>query len=345
MNELDVIGAGICALVVVLLAMPPAIRLANRWGLLDHPTGWKTHARATPYAGGMVVMLGVTAGVLAFAPRSSFAMISLGLVVALGVLGIVDDARGVSWRTRIVLVAAAGYALWAAGYGWQISPPTWGAIVTILWMLAVVNAINLLDLLDGAAASAAAATGLGVAALGIASGDPVVAATGATLAGACAGFLWFNLADPSRSFLGNGGTMAIGASIAISVPALPLVGAFDGFEALSLAVLVAVVPLADMTYRIVKRLIRRVPLLTAGPDSAANWLQTRLVSARATAAVICGAQAVACATALIIVVDEQTAYAALAGRLFVAAGWAALVWVIVERTIDPRHTAAATRGP
>ena len=122
----------------------------------------------------------------------------------------------------VELALAAG--LWALGLGWDLG--LGGAvdlIVTAAWIVAVVNAINLFDNMDGASSTMALVVAGGVAGLGVVRSDPWLAAAGAALAGSCVGFLPHNLARPgARIFLGDGGSMPLGFSIAALVMIGPL---------------------------------------------------------------------------------------------------------------------------
>ena len=87
-------------------------------------------------------------------------------------------------------------------------------LLTALWVIGVVNAFNLMDNLDGAAASVAAVSAACVGALAVIGDDVPLAVIAFALCGALAGFLRFNLARPSRIFLGDGGSMPIGFLLA-----------------------------------------------------------------------------------------------------------------------------------
>ena len=83
-------------------------------------------------------------------------------------------------------------------------------------VLAVVNAFNLMDNLDGAAGTVGAVSAAGAGVLATMEGDPMLGALALSLAGACGGFLPFNLSRPARVFLGDGGSMPIGFVVAPS---------------------------------------------------------------------------------------------------------------------------------
>src|SRR4029078_12364036 len=106
--------------------------------------------------------------------------------------------------------------LWAMGLGWSLGlGDGFDAVASAFWIVAVVNAFNLFDNMDGAASSMAAVVAAGLAVLGVAEGDPWLAVTAAALCGASAGFLPHHLcASPARIFLGDGGSMPLGFAVA-----------------------------------------------------------------------------------------------------------------------------------
>jgi UDP-GlcNAc:undecaprenyl-phosphate/decaprenyl-phosphate GlcNAc-1-phosphate transferase len=268
------------ALVATVLAVPAAISLARRWGLLDHPKGWKHHAQPTPYLGGAAVLCGFSIAVVVFA--EGFGGLAWLLVCCAGlcVLGTVDDRWGLTASVRLLATAAAAVVLWEVGLGWSIfSSGAANLLLTIVWVVVIVNAINLLDLLDGAAASTVAACAAACAAVAGVFSDTMIAVLALALCGSCLGFLRHNLRSPSAIFLGDGGTMPLGLLTAALIENLSW-GRTSGLAAISGGILLCGLPIFDMTFRVFSRLRRGDTLLTAGPDSVANWLRARVPSAR-----------------------------------------------------------------
>lgn len=186
------------------------VRLAPVLRLVDHPGPRKLHRVPVPLGGGVGVAAGVTVAVVgdggwldARLPLAMWALVGLGLV---------DDARGLRARTRLVAQAAAVVPValaWAPSLG--VSRPV-GVLLASLWILAVINATNCIDCADGVAGGTAV---VGAVALGALGGwDDSVGVLGAALAGAAGGFLVFN-APPARCFLGDSGSTAIGFLLAV----------------------------------------------------------------------------------------------------------------------------------
>ena len=267
------------ALVVTVLTVPAAISIARRWGLLDHPRGWKHHAQPTPYLGGAALLCGFSIAAVAFAASAGLAWL-LACCAGLCVLGTLDDRWGLPASLRLAATVVVAVVLWSVGLGWSIfSSDAANLLLTIIWILLIVNAVNLLDLLDGAAAATVAVCAAACAAVAGVFSDALLAALALALCGSCLGFLRYNLRSPSAIFLGDGGTMPLGLLTAALIETLPW-GRTSALAAISGGILLCGLPIFDMTFRIVSRLRRGDTLLTAGPDSIANWLRARVPSAR-----------------------------------------------------------------
>jgi len=260
------LGLGV-ALVLSLLLTPIAIRLATRWAFHDQPGGYKTHRRPTPYLGGAAVTAAFVAGLLIAAAGVDLgrSLLVAGAVLVLWGVGTVDDRRTVTPGMRVAVEAALAAALWVADLGWDTGAAALDLALTVAWVVVLVNAVNLFDNMDGAAATVAGTAALATAALGLVVGDAWLAAGAGALAGACLGFLPYNLAGPARIFLGDGGSMPIGFAVA----AFAMAGAAHGLpagEALPVAVLLLALPLLDTALVIVSRRRRGVSILTGGHD-------------------------------------------------------------------------------
>jgi UDP-GlcNAc:undecaprenyl-phosphate/decaprenyl-phosphate GlcNAc-1-phosphate transferase len=225
------------------------------------------------------LLCGFSIAALVFAPSPRLAWL---LVCCLGlcVIGTLDDRWGLSASLRITATVVAAVVLWSTGLGWSVfSSDTANLTLTIVWVTLVVNAVNLLDLLDGAAGATVAACAAACAAVAGVLANTPIAILGLALCGSCLGFLLHNLRSPSRIFLGDGGTMPLGLLTAALIEILPW-GKTSALAAISGAILLCGLPIFDMAFRIFSRLRRGDTLLTAGPDSVANWLRARLPSAR-----------------------------------------------------------------
>jgi UDP-GlcNAc:undecaprenyl-phosphate GlcNAc-1-phosphate transferase len=300
--------AFIAAFGATLLLTPLAIRLAGRTGFYDHPIGYKGHASPTPYLGGAAVIGGLLVSSALFGSDSSaFVPIAVGAFVLLGV-GTIDDRYGLGPLTRLVIEVAAAAVLFAAGIGWNLfASDAINLILSVIFVVGVVNAFNLMDNMDGATGTVAAVSGAGLGVLAAVQGSPELAAIGFALSGACVGFLPFNLASPSRIFLGDGGSMPVGFVVAALIMAMP--GARHlGWAFVPVAVVLIGLPALDTTLVVVSRLRRGAGVFTGGRDHLTHRLRAKLGSARRVAAVLGASQAFFVGVGAVLVgLDESVA--------------------------------------
>ncbi len=281
---------------------PVAVLAAARFGFYDLPRGYKGHAKPTPYLGGAAVMLAFALTLPIGAGHPEWTLPLLGGVAVMLVLGTIDDRLTVSPRLRVVVEFVLGALLSADGLGWRLG--SGGALdiaVTGIWVVAVVNAFNLFDNMDGAASTMALIVSAGVCVLSLMTGAVWVAAGSAALCGACLGFLPHNLSSPARIFLGDGGSMPLGFAVAVLA-----IGAARSAQPSSQALLVGFllvgIPAVDTCLVIVSRTRRGVSVLTGGRDHLTHRTRQRMRTPGRVALVLGSAQALV--SALVIAASQ-----------------------------------------
>jgi UDP-GlcNAc:undecaprenyl-phosphate GlcNAc-1-phosphate transferase len=189
--------------------------------------------------------------------------IALGAAFSL-VLGLVDDARALSPKVKLLGQIGAALVLVACGIRIQFVQETWLSVVlTVFWVVAVSNAVNFVDIMDGLAAGVAGLAALGFFAFSLQAGrynDSIVAMA---LAGSCLGFLAYNF-SPARIYMGDAGSLFLGftlAAIAIN----------EGYSSRNLVavfspVLMLALPIFDMLLMTVIRLRKGIPPWRGSPD-------------------------------------------------------------------------------
>jgi UDP-GlcNAc:undecaprenyl-phosphate GlcNAc-1-phosphate transferase len=263
---------------------PLVIVLAKKLGAVDIPGGRKTHRRPTPRIGGISVYFGFVAG-FSFAAYVTGNLTNIpsmgvywqGLAIAgtaLLLIGLIDDVRGLSfyWKLSGQILAAA--YVWQCGFRIEsLTHPFGGANleldllsfpITVLWIVAITNAVNLIDGLDGLAAGVALITTLAMAMIAFMGGRLGTTAASITLAGSLIGFLRYNF-NPARIFLGDSGSLFIGFVLAV----VSVRGSQKGTTAVAVMVplLVLGLPLLDTSLAVVRRLLR---LVLSGQRSDGN---------------------------------------------------------------------------
>jgi UDP-GlcNAc:undecaprenyl-phosphate GlcNAc-1-phosphate transferase len=297
-DEARLIAAFGLALLTSLAVTPLAISVATRADFRDHPAGYKAHAAPTPYLGGAAVFGGFLIAAGLTGPDLGPLLPIVGGMAVLCAIGTLDDLVEVSAGVRLTVEVAAAAALWAFDLGWSVSgSDAVNLALTIGWTVGLTNAFNLIDNADGAAATIGAVTAAGVAALALSQDDMGLAMLCLGLAGACLGFLPYNLSAPARIFLGDGGSLAIGFGLAGAVMALP--GDVRGDWSIPLAaLLLAGLPVIDTMLVLVSRTRRGLPLFRGGRDHLTHRMIGRLPSPRTVAALLGVVQAVFAAVAV-----------------------------------------------
>jgi UDP-GlcNAc:undecaprenyl-phosphate GlcNAc-1-phosphate transferase len=269
----DVLWGFLVALGVVLVLTPAVGRVARVLGVVDEPgEARRMHLRAVPRLGGLAIFLGIFIPALAFLDLTGvYRGILLGAAVATAV-GMVDDFRGLAWWVKLAgQGAAAGIAISFGVYIDRFSFPLLGVhelpywasvLLTLFWIVGMMNVVNFLDGMDGLAAGISAIAGGTFAVLALSLGRPEAAVLSAIVAGACIGFLRHNF-YPARIFMGDSGSLLLGFLLAT----VAIQGALKtaATVALLFPLLVLAVPLLDTSFVIAKRLKYHRPLTEPTP--------------------------------------------------------------------------------
>jgi UDP-GlcNAc:undecaprenyl-phosphate GlcNAc-1-phosphate transferase len=302
-----------------LVLTPLAIAFATKRGLLDHPGAHKGHASPVPYLGGLALVGGFSLAVLVAAivepPVAGRGELVVVLATALGlsVIGLLDDVRGLGVWPRILSEVAAGVGLYAIGAGVQLfQSGAANAIVTVVWVVGITNAFNLLDNMDGLSAGVAAIGAGSFLLIAAANGQFLVAGLAAGTAGCAVGFLRHNF-HPARIYMGDSGSLFLGLLLAY----LGMKLRFD--EPASVTFLVPIIVLGvaifDTTLVTVCRLVHRRSPFQGGRDHTSHRLVALGLPVPVAVAVIYVAAAILGGVGLLVSrVDAAAAYS-LAGAV------------------------------
>ena len=315
-----IIAALVAATAVSFVLTPFAFRFARRVGAIDRPdAGRRVHRLPVPRAGGLAVVaafvgVGVAAllvndqmtavPALVLRDHQQFALAALfGGVVLAAVLGFLDDRFEI--RARWQMLFQLSLAALAVGAGITIdsidNPVGRGPIelvgeaallVSVLWIVGMINSINFIDGLDGLSTGVAlvAALTLGVLSL-IRPGQGLVALLCAILVGALAGFLPWNF-HPARVFIGTTGVYAVGYALAVL--------SILGVAKVAVAMLVLGVPIIDTFWIIIRRLAAKQSPFTPDRGHFHHRLLDLGLTHRGAVLVIYGISAVLAVLSLIL---------------------------------------------
>jgi UDP-GlcNAc:undecaprenyl-phosphate GlcNAc-1-phosphate transferase len=280
------LAAWAAGLAAVLLVTPLIRRVAWATGYLDHPEARKLHLAATPLLGGVAVALGTAIGAnmgfwsldMVLPSRALWWM--AGAAVAVG-LGLIDDRRGLGPAPKMLVQALAAWLFLQGGvFPHAYFGPFWGQVISILWMIGLMNAINFLDNMDGIVGGVAAICALAFAALLAIWGWPHEALFALGLGGATLGFLRYNFA-PARIFLGDTGSLFLG--YALGALGLIAAAAGPGLSGILSTLLVLGFPLFDTTFVVLTRLADGRKVYIGGRDHTTHRMNRVVRGPRRTA--------------------------------------------------------------
>jgi UDP-GlcNAc:undecaprenyl-phosphate GlcNAc-1-phosphate transferase len=280
---------GAVAATVTFLLVPVTRRTAVRYGAVVNPDERHVHLVPTPTAGGAAMLAGVLASVGVAALIDDFDRVLSARTEVLGVVGaatlmftvgLIDDIREISPPAKLAGMVLAGSVLSMTGvsilvfrvpfFDLLFLSADWSALVTVLWVVGMANAVNLIDGLDGLAAGIVAIASATFLLYALQLGDEGVldpANPGALWAvialGVCVGFLPHNI-HPARIFMGDGGALLLGLLMAASTMSVGgrSTEEFSGqtfffFAPIFIPLVILGVPVLDTAFAIVRRTARR----------------------------------------------------------------------------------------
>lgn len=302
------------------LVTPVILAVAHRFSWYDDTDHRKIHSEDTPRLGGIGIFLAFVVVVVlglrfvVFPARlhpwsSSSLALMMGGLLAMHCLGVYDDFTNLRAPLKFliqiisgVLVALSGATLQriALPFAGTLVLPTWIAFpLTVLWIVSISNALNLIDGADGLAGGVAMIASLFMGIIAFGQGGLFVAVIAFALFGATAGFLLFNF-PPARIFMGDGGSLTLGFLLAV----IPLLGITGNSTAPMTVPLVTVLsllylPIVDTVLAIVRRVRRGLPVHSPDREHIHHRLIDRGVHGRRLLAVIYSGMIVLGFTAII----------------------------------------------
>ncbi|WP_334110674.1 glycosyltransferase family 4 protein, partial [Anoxybacillus sp.] len=262
----------LCFVVAVLIT--PAVKwLAFKVGATDKPNQRKVHQKIMPRLGGLAIFISFIVGYVVLQPNSPYAtsiVIGATIIVLTGVL---DDMYELSPKWKLFGQIAAAVVVIYGGiridfinlpFGGHLNFGLLSIPITMLWIIGITNAINLIDGLDGLAAGVSSIALVTIAGMAATMGNTYVFvfAMSLLLLGSTLGFLLYNF-HPAKIFMGDTGALFLGYMISV----LSLLG-FKNVTVFSLIIpiLILGVPISDTLFAIVRRIVNKQPL--SAPDKS-----------------------------------------------------------------------------
>lgn len=231
------------------LLIPPVRRLAWKIGAVDVPHDWRRmHTDSVPRAGGIAILTAVVVGWLLFCPHTVSGAAGLAGGLAVFCIGLADDIQPVPAGVRLSVQTLAA-TVTVLGRG--VRSPL-GMLCAVFWLVAVTNAHNLIDGLDGLFAGCATVEGIGIAMILILCGNREQALLPLLISASVLGFLRYNR-PPATVFAGDCGSGAVGFLLGVS--ALPAWESPAWGLGVFAPLFVFAYPLTDMTAAVLRRIL------------------------------------------------------------------------------------------
>ena len=277
-----IIEALLISSVVAFLTTPLSIRLAHRLGVIDRPKdARRVHKKPIPRFGGMAIFLGSM--VTMFIPAGMNDKIRIAMIggLLMYLLGIADDILDIKPAVKflgqfgiasLVFVLGVRITFISNYFGAAVTDPHAnvvlssgvGYLITVLWIVGITNAVNLMDGLDGLAAGSVAIMSLSLAYIayihGARIGSMPVCIALVAIAGGCLGFLPYNF-SPAKTFMGDGGALYLGYMIAVLSVISPLKRAT--VVGVLVPVLTLAVPIFDTLLAMLRRTLKHESIMKA----------------------------------------------------------------------------------
>src|SRR6266550_3824108 len=276
---LPVLGIVGVSLLTALILTPAARALALRVAAVTHPSPDRWSKRSTPLFGGVAIMLATAAGLAVAAVLVGHGWTTrlttgapgpaIGVIVSAGlvfVVGLADDIVGLRAQGKFLFQLLAGVLLVSFGAVLPVTPSyVVNVVATLFWFLALTNAFNLLDGLDGVAAGVGAIASFFLGLTFAQRGAWWHASVAWSLTGATLGFLRHNF-HPASIFMVDAGSLFLGSVLAGLVASLPSVASASLVSVVFVPLAIVAVPLLDTTLVTVTRVLAGRPIAKGGLD-------------------------------------------------------------------------------
>jgi UDP-GlcNAc:undecaprenyl-phosphate/decaprenyl-phosphate GlcNAc-1-phosphate transferase len=328
-----------------LYGVPVARAAALKHDIVDRPDGrLKQQREPVPYLGGLAIYV---AFLVSLAFTFEFRQDVLGIILAgtlVMMLGLIDDFGVLSPVTKLGGQLLAVFVLIKGGIRIEIAAfPYWLDIaLTVLWMVGIINAFNLLDIMDGLSAGVGLVSACFLLAVAVLNGDSTIAFMLTALIGSLLGFVRYNF-HPASIYMGDAGSLFIG----LMLGALAMIGQYSINHPVSLVspILILGVPICDTLFVMYIRYLRGLPIFLGSPDHMPLRLRHWGLTIPQVVVLSYVASGVLGAVGLLVIMLERQLALMLASVTVVALGVLALALKRVDIRVQPRRPVlSATSG-
>lgn len=281
------------SLIAALVLTPAVKRFAITIGATDKPNERKVHQKLMPRMGGLAIYMSFVIGMLIMMPNHEyFWPIMIGATI-ITLTGMFDDLYELSAKVKLLGQTIAAVVVVANGiyvefinlpFGYVLELGMLGIPLTLLWIVGITNAINLIDGLDGLAAGVSAIVLMTITTIAFMDGNLFIVGIGSVLLASTLGFLVYNF-HPAKIFMGDTGSLFLGFMLSV----ISLLG-FKSVTVFSLIVplVILAVPISDTLFAIIRRLVNKQPLSAPDKSHLHHCLLRQGLSHRGTVLMIYG---------------------------------------------------------
>ena len=258
---------------IVVLVTPVIIMIAKRTGMISQPQSNRWHSRPTALLGGIGIFIGVVCSIIWIGLLDS---IYSGLVfgaVLIFISGLYDDVKGLRPYVKLIIHIIAGVLVMTSGVflGNGLLPGYIAIPITLLWVVGITNAMNLLDNMDGLCAGICGIIGFFLGIIFLLNDQSVLSLLSFTVSGAAFGFLVYNFSS-AKIFMGDSGSLFLGFLLST----IALMGTYETKShvmlSLGIPLLIMSLPIFDTTLVTISRKYFNRPISQGGKDHSSHRL-------------------------------------------------------------------------
>ncbi len=274
------LSAVLISFVISLYSTPIARKAAIYFNILDCPDGkLKTQKEPVPYLGGIPIFVSI---MIAVSAVLKFDTDILGILLAgsiLLIIGILDDLQALTPTVKLagqlfaaVTIVKSDIMIKFVSFPWWINFP-----LTILWLVSIINAMNIIDVMDGLCTISAIFSSIFISIFAFIAGQNTVGVLSLSLTGALIGFFIYNK-PKAKIYLGDAGSMLIGLFLAAM--SMKVSYSYKSTLGIFVPIFILAVPIFDMAFVVIIRIINKKPFYLGSPDHFALRLRKRGLSVK-----------------------------------------------------------------
>ncbi len=302
--------------------VPLMCLIARKHSIMDMPDGAiKLHKEPTPYLGGMAVFIGFLCALAFIFPFYNQMMLIVVGLTLLFFLGLIDDLIPLKAYQKFAGQALVAFCFLKAGFYLKTTffLSSWFNIgISLLWIATVINAFNLVDVMDGLATLLAICATISFGIVAIASGQGDILLLLAPLLGALMAFFWYNK-PKAQIYLGDTGSLVIGGFLSV-VPFLFNWGLYGAYGFLTPLIILAI-PLLEVVTLIIVRTYKGIPFYNGSPDHFSIYLQQKGWSKNAILCYVASLSLLLCVVAMLVMLHSIPFWLTLTAGLLFCAFW------------------------